>query len=206
MKYDILSTFMEHKATRVRDEHKLLEFRRSKYNTPKYHPKIEPDSDSDSDSVSDENPFSITALKERRSTNNELKIPLVRASFKTKKPSNQGPLSSAFLRCGIELNQDNYNHLIGYIDALGVFCLNNKEGFDPQEERHVTEQLRLSNNSIFEFNPVKQWKIDLHRAYNLVTEIMDDEITKGDFEEYYSHVIKVSLKINNTTIRIYKQF
>ena len=83
------------------------------------------------------------------------------------------------------------------------------------QERHVIEQLKISNNSIFEFNPVLQWKNDLQKAFTMITDILLFEVNKNkynyrhqqnfvmkmlkwnydfesDFEDYYGKVFKVS--------------
>ena len=122
MKYDVLSIFMDKKASRLRQEQALLEFRKKRYNKPQYQPKIENEEDSDHESISNsESSFNNVKFNTKKNSNFDLKIPLVRASFKAKKPMNKNPLYSYGLQSVLEFTHDNYDHLIGYIDPLGVF-------------------------------------------------------------------------------------
>lgn len=200
---------MENKAERIRNEHKISEFHKQGYNTIRQPWKLET-----REIVRREH---LEVRKDRSNTIDETcsKVPLVRASFKAKKPTNNNQICNLGLQSCLEINNENYDDLIGYIDPLGLFWVNNREVFDQLQERHVIEQLKISNNSIFEFNPVLQWKNDIQKAFTMITDILLFEVNKNkynyrhqqnfvmkmlkwnydfesDFEDYYSKVFKVS--------------
>lgn len=178
---------MSEKADKIRDEHNLVDFHKDVYNRMTHHLKIEGERLPKHNNLLDP--------RDRAQTMDDCqgKVPLVRASFVAKKPMNKNPWHSYALRSVLEFSHENYDDLIGYIDALGIFCINNKEGFDKMQERIVTEQLRLSNNSIFEFNPVQQWKNDMRVTFNMITDILINEINKNKY--CYKHQQNLIVKI-----------
>lgn len=187
VKYDVLSEFMSEKSDRIRGEHDLVDYHNDKYNQIKHQVVIE------HKELAKEELFDQMRARANTTDVSKSKVPLVRASFIAKKPMNNSSLYSLGLQSVLESNQENYDNMIGYIDPLGVFWINNKEGFDSIDKGMVIEQLRISQNSIFELNPIQRWKNEMRIAFNILTDILLFEINKNKWG--YRHQQNFVMKI-----------
>jgi len=67
-----------------------------------------------------------------------------------------------------EFHEENYGELIGYVDALGVFWLNNRKDLD---------QILVKSNPLFDEISLDYWYTGLEIAYDLIAEIHFNELS-----------------------------
>lgn len=189
LKYQVLSEFMNIQADEVRNK-------TGRINQNQRQPKFVRKSTTNAPIVKE----NLFVHLEREASNEECHpIFEVRKSVKIAKPMDKLYHREAEELASGEVPQFNPEELIGYIDPLGFFWIN--EGFDSDHDRLVYQQLEEYRNSFFEYDPIRIWKQQVQVSFLMIFEIINiefDKINKKNvnYEKYINLVFKNRLELN----------
>ena len=119
------------------------------------------------------------------------------------------PMSKLYNSENIELKSaglfdNSVEDLIGYIDPLGLFWIN--EGFDFHQDRQINEQLEEYRNSFFEYDPICQWRKDIQIAFSIIFEIFDFELNNNSNSASNSKYIKSIFKHTSQLTKNFNEY
>lgn len=88
---------------------------------------------------------------------------------------NSSKIQRVTLDSSDSIQNESYIHLLGYIDTLGMFWINKKQGFDELYQSEFGNHIQTQNEQSFETEQIKQWRDNIKLAAYILTGIYWDK-------------------------------
>lgn len=180
MKYHILDEFMSMKAESIRNSALSPSVSPPETETLKIPPPTK--------APKGRNSMLVTSTSPSTSVN-PLKIFKPRASFRVQNISDN--MLNYGLKSVLEVPNFDYSDLIGYIDPLGMFCMNHSPMYLYSESRPSIDH--PEKISLLSMDEIKLWRTTLETTFTLVTDVLLEEINKDKYT--YKHQQNLIVKI-----------